>query len=106
MKNLEPYAIAQCGEDGSEWADKMLPSFPNKGANRRRLLAMKEAGEALAESPQIFAAAPELLEALEKILLKAVRQQASGGDLLDFRDRLRECGDIARAAIAKAKGQP
>lgn len=53
---------------------------------------------------QLIAAAPEPLVALQSILLRAVRQQASGGDLLDFQDRLRECADTARAAIAKATG--
>lgn len=53
---------------------------------------------------RLVVSAQNLLEALDRIMLKAVRQQAVGGDLLDFQDRLRECADIARAAIAKATG--
>jgi hypothetical protein len=44
----------------------------------------------------------QLLEVLREIAISASRQQASGGDLLDFQDRLRECGDKARAAITAA----
>lgn len=45
----------------------------------------------------------EQLEAvLQRVLLKAVRQQAEGGDILDLQDRLRECGDICRAALRTA----
>jgi hypothetical protein len=45
---------------------------------------------------------PDLLEALLDILLKADRQQAANGDKMDFQDSLRECGNIARAALSKA----
>lgn len=81
----------------------MLPSFPNKGANRRRLLAMKEAGEALAESPQIFAAAPELLEALESI--HTLASCAPHDDEERANKEFTRIMLTARAAIAKAKGQ-
>lgn len=50
----------------------------------------------------VIAAAPDLRATLETIMLKAVRQQAAGGDLIDFQDRLRECADLARAALARA----
>lgn len=53
---------------------------------------------------RLIAAAPELLDALTDIVVVAARRQADGGDLLDFQDSLRRCGDIARAVIKKAEG--
>lgn len=44
------------------------------------------------------------LAALHEIMLHAVRRQAAGGDIYDFQDTLRQCADMARAAIAKATG--
>jgi hypothetical protein len=52
---------------------------------------------------RLAASAQDLLTALDRIMLKAVRQQAYGGDLYDFQDRLRECADIARGAISRAR---
>lgn len=49
-----------------------------------------------------IAALPDVLAALNDILLRAVRQQANGGDIYDFQDALRECADKARAALKKA----
>ena len=49
-----------------------------------------------------FASEKTLVDALQKVLLCAVRQQAEGGDILDFQDRLRECADIARVALKKS----
>jgi hypothetical protein len=43
----------------------------------------------------------ELLAALRDIQLAAVRQQASGGDLMDFQDALRRCADKARPLTAR-----
>jgi len=54
--------------------------------------------------PDPASAIPALIAALEGVMLRAVRQQANGGDLLDFQDALRECADTARAALALAKG--
>ena len=45
----------------------------------------------------------ELCDTLQSILLRAVRQQASGGGLMTFQDALRECADQARAALARAR---
>ena len=59
---------------------------------------------AASANARLIAAAPELLAALQEIAIAASRQQGSGGDVFDFQDRLRECGDKARAAIAKAGG--
>ena len=53
---------------------------------------------------RLAASAQDFLVALDRIMLKAVRRQAAGGDLYDFQDSLRECADIARSAIAKATG--
>jgi hypothetical protein len=40
-----------------------------------------------------------LFKAIKEIQLHAVRRQAEGGDLYDFQDTLRQCADMARAAL-------
>ena len=42
-----------------------------------------------------------LEEALQWIMLRGVRQQAEGGDKMDFQDASREQSDRARAALKK-----
>ena len=46
----------------------------------------------------------ELVAALQWIMLRGVRQQAEGGDTMDFQDASREQSDRARYAIAKHGG--
>lgn len=52
---------------------------------------------------RLIISAPHLVIALDRIMLKAIHRQAAGGDLFDFQDSLRECADIARAALAKVR---
>ncbi len=53
--------------------------------------------EEIEANARLIAAAPELLEALERALIFIGNTEDEFGDNL-------ECGDIARAAIAKARG--
>ena len=55
-------------------------------------------GAANEDNAHLVAAAPELLEALEKSMNFIANTESEIGDTL-------ECGDMARAAIAKAKGK-
>jgi hypothetical protein len=53
---------------------------------------------------RLIAAAPDLLAALQRIMITSDRRMADGGDKLDFQDTNRHLGDMARAAIARAIG--
>lgn len=90
---IEAYAMAAAGEQACDWAYGQIAQF-KPGANYRRLKALQTAGEALKEKPALYAAAPELLEALATAAAELSKFPDMGGPMLD----------AIRAAIAKAKG--
>lgn len=62
----------------------------------------QEARDARRKLKQLRDAAPDLLEALQRISILSARRMAEGGDKMDYQDANRNAGDIARAAVDRA----
>lgn len=64
--------------------------------------------EEMAANARLIAAAPDLLEALQNVIASTALPSAWSDDISEAqwqRQRLDECRDFARAAIAKATGE-
>jgi hypothetical protein len=108
LGEISPFAIAIAGEQAKDWAYDQSSRFRPGGKNYNRLRALQAAGEALQEKPDLYAAAPELLEALSvayKALEKSVHFQSElpywRKDGEGYAAMLLSC-----EVLAKAKGQP
>ncbi len=101
-----PFAFAIAGEQAKDWAYDQLAKFRPGGKNYNRLRALQAAGEALQEKPDLYTAAPELLEALEQCVTDdgatCFTHQQTRPDYMV--KRLNTITAIAKAAIAKATG--
>lgn len=101
-----PYAIATAGEQARDFAYDQIAKFRPGGANYRRLRALQDAGEALQKQPHLYAAAPELLAALEALTSTArtfrnvPKEEQDWGPLDD------EALDNAFCVIEKATATP
>ncbi len=98
------FAFAIAGEQARDWAYDQLARFRPGGKNYNRLRALRAAGEALQEKPDLYAAAPELLEALQLcedvIGMARLKGELSDSPLSPVNDALM----AARAALSKATG--
>ena len=79
------------------WVDVVGPSLGVGGPTQATDLTLADEVKRIAEA-HLIAAAPDMAEALEKALNFITNTESEMGETLP-------CGDAARAALAKARGQ-
>ena len=79
------------------WVDVVGPSLGVGGPTQATDLTLADEVKRIAEA-HLIAAAPDMAEALEKALNVITNTESEMGETLP-------CGDAARAALAKARGQ-
>ena len=79
------------------WVDVVGPSLGVGGPTQATDLTLADEVKRIAEA-HLIAAAPDLAEALEKALNFITNTESEMGETLP-------CGDAARAALAKARGE-
>lgn len=78
-------------------------TFKDENGNSHEVVGACRARELEADRDRLQAINAELVAALERILLASDHRMADGGSRMDYQDTNRVAGDIARAALAKAK---
>ena len=91
-----PWAVEQNKRTWG-WVDVVGPSLGVGGPTQATDLTLADEVKRIAEA-HLIAAAPDMAEALEKALNFITNTESEMGETLP-------CGDAARAALAKARGQ-